>query len=106
MAKLGSSVCVYLALHSLIFLGKYCDSFDWIIEGLFDLLVSQCVNERVQHWSDGSSEHGHTFVNGHWVLCWRFDVDEDAATIGDWNHNYVGRASRKGLFLLLGRREF
>ena len=34
-----------------------------------------------------------------------FDVDENAASISDRNHNYMGRTCRKSLFPLLRRRE-
>ena len=34
-----------------------------------------------------------------------FDVDENAASISDRNHNYMGRTCRKSLFPLLCRRE-
>ena len=34
-----------------------------------------------------------------------FDVDENAASTSDRNHNYMGRTCRKRLFILLGRRE-
>lgn len=86
---------VHLTSHSLIS-GRY-HPFDWVIEGLLDLLVPQCVNERVQYWRNGSSEHWHALVNGHWFFRRRFDIDEDTGAIGDGNHNYVGR-TRKRLF--------
>ena len=34
-----------------------------------------------------------------------FDVDENAGSISDRNHSYMGRTCRKSLFPLLGRRE-
>ena len=52
---------------------------------------------------NGSSENCHTFVNGHLLLSRRLDVDEDAAAIGDGNHNHVGRAGREG-FSLVGQK--
>lgn len=35
----------------------------------------------------------------------RFDIDKDAASISNRNHNYMGRTSRKSLFPLLDRRK-
>ena len=34
-----------------------------------------------------------------------FNIDEDAGSISDRNHNYMGRTCRKSLFPLLHRRE-
>ena len=67
------------------------------------MLVPKSVDERVQHRGNGSSENCHTFVNGHLLLSRRLDVDEDAAAIGDGNHNHVGRAGREG-FSLVGQK--
>ena len=52
-----------------------------------------------------SSETTLDFIHGYFFLCCRIHVDENARSIGDGNHNHVGRAGRKGFFPLLDRRE-
>ena len=81
------------------------NSFDWVLKGFLNLVVSQGINKWIQHrWNRKNEEWNH-FFNGHFFLCRRIDVDENACAIGDRNHNHVRRTGWKGLFLLLSRRE-
>lgn len=79
--------------------------FFWLHhQGLFNLLVSQGVNEGVQHRSNWSKWHCHTFINTCWFLCWRLNIDENTASIGDGDHNQMGRTCGKCLSFAGPRR--
>lgn len=75
---------------------------------LWKLVPLACSSEY--KWKDSllgllSGKHSYHLINSYPFFCRWFNVDEDATSISDGNHNYMGRTCRKSLFPLLDRRE-
>ncbi|CAM2102650.1 unnamed protein product [Caretta caretta] len=64
-----------------------------LLQGLFDLLVPQTVGDGVEEWDNNGIESRNNVVG---VVGWKglgLDVDENAGSIEDNDHNEVRRTS-------------
>ena len=89
---------IFLMWQILAFAGEKDNLLDGLLEGLFHLLVPQCIYKWIHHRSNRSIQNCYSFRQGCLFFCWRVSIHEYTASIRNGNDNNVRGACRKCLF--------